>query len=59
MSESTVQDCRLEITRHPWERLPTIGDIVDGLANLQLGKVREFAHQTIAGAGDVAGTRRI
>ncbi|GHJ83751.1 hypothetical protein NliqN6_0153 [Naganishia liquefaciens] len=59
MSESTVQDCRLEITRHPWERLPTIGNIVDGLANLQLGKVREFAHQTIAGAGDVAGTRRI
>ena len=54
-----MQDCRLEITRHPWHKLPTIGNIVDGLAGLQLGKVREFACQTVAGAGDVASVRRI
>lgn len=54
-----MQDCRLEITRHPWESLPTIYNIVDGLASLELGEVREFAHQTVVGAGDVAGVRRI
>jgi hypothetical protein len=49
----------LEITQHPWDKLPTIQNIVDGLASLKLGTVREFAHQTIEGAGDVAGARMI
>lgn len=57
--KESIQDCRLEITTHPWERLPTIWNIVDGLAGLKLGDVLEIACQTVAGAGDVAGVRRI
>ncbi|KAJ9120469.1 hypothetical protein QFC24_005142 [Naganishia onofrii] len=55
----SIQDCRLQVTRHAWEKLPTIHNIVDGLASLKLGQVREFAHQDIAGAGDVAGVRKL
>jgi hypothetical protein len=57
--EDTLQSCRMEIRSHPWERLPTIWNIVDGLAGLKLGDVREVACQTIKGAGDVAGVRRL
>ncbi|KAJ9115437.1 hypothetical protein QFC22_005194 [Naganishia vaughanmartiniae] len=55
----SIQECKLQITRHPWEKLPTIHNIVNGLASLKLGRVREFAHQDIAGAGDVSGVRRL
>lgn len=57
--KESIQDCRLEITTHLWERLPTIWNIVEGLAGLKLGDVREVACQIVAGAGDVAGVRRI
>lgn len=58
-TSGSIQECRLEISRHAWEKLPTIWNIVEGLASLELGQVRECAVQTVAGAGDVAGTRRI
>ncbi|KAI5450876.1 hypothetical protein NCC49_002617 [Naganishia albida] len=55
----SLQGCQMKITRHPWERLPTIWNIVDGLAGLRLGDVREVACQSVKGAGDVAGVRRL
>lgn len=58
-TKESIQDCRLQITRRTWEELPTIWNIVEGLAGLQLGEVREVAIQVGAGAGDVAGARRI
>lgn len=55
----SLQGCQMKITRHPWERLPTIWNIVDGLAGLRLGDVREVACQSVKGAGDVVGVRRL
>lgn len=54
-----LENIKLTITQQPWEKLPSLWNVVDGLASLKLGEPREFFHQIDDGAGDCGGNKRI
>lgn len=50
---------RLTVSKHPWESLPTLWNIVDGLAALDLQQAIEVYHQVQTPASDCSSIRRI
>ncbi|PWY96831.1 hypothetical protein BCV70DRAFT_203405 [Testicularia cyperi] len=50
---------KFQINRGSFEQLPTLHNVVDGLASLQLGNVLEVAVQTFNGASDLKDNKRI
>ncbi|CBQ73516.1 conserved hypothetical protein [Sporisorium reilianum SRZ2] len=50
---------KLQITRGGFEQLPTLWNVVDGLAALKVVACREVALQQFKGAGDLASNHRI
>ena len=54
-----LDDIKLTITKRPWEELPTLWNVVDGLATLAGGDIREMYYEVRQGANDLAGNRRI
>jgi hypothetical protein len=58
-TETSLQDSTVKVTPHKWEDLPSLYPIVNGLASLQLGEVREVAQQVFLGASDCSGNKRV
>ncbi|KAG7530451.1 hypothetical protein FFLO_05050 [Filobasidium floriforme] len=58
-TEASLQDSTVKVTPHKWEDLPSLYPIVNGLASLQLGEVREVAQQVFLGASDCSGNKRV
>ncbi|WWC64315.1 uncharacterized protein I303_106925 [Kwoniella dejecticola CBS 10117] len=54
-----LSETKLTITSHPFESLPTLWTVVDGLAALKLGDIREVYHQIERGASDCSRNKRI
>jgi hypothetical protein len=56
---ASPEDCKVTITEGSFEQLPTLWNVVKGLASLKLGKVREVARQEIIGASDCSANKRV
>ena len=58
-TQGPLNNTKLTVTSRPWEELPTLWNVVDGLAALKLGDVREVFHQIEKSASDCSRNKRI
>ncbi|WWD19955.1 hypothetical protein CI109_104428 [Kwoniella shandongensis] len=58
-TNAPLSQTKLTVVSHPFEALPTLWNVVDGLAALKLGKVREVYHQIQRSASDCSSNKRI
>jgi hypothetical protein len=50
---------KLEITPRGWEKVPTLWNMVNGLAGIPRAEVLEVALQTFQGASDLIANQRV
>jgi len=54
-----LEDVKLSIYKSTWEELPTLHNVVNGLATLQPEKVLDVYIETWHNAGDCGGNKRV
>ena len=58
-TDGSLRECRVSVKPRSWQELPSLYPVVNGLASLKLGEIREVAQQVIQGASDCSTNKRV